>query len=93
MLSVKISRRKTPEVDDLLPRVSIVDLSPCASSDRWSGFTSGLQVFSSSGVLNVCSWKTLEVKIAEVDDLSPRVMIDEQPRFSSGLWQFRLLVF
>jgi len=79
ILSVKICRKKTTEVDVMLPRVSI---------DAWSRFTSRLRVFGYLGVSNVCAWKTPEVKIPEVDDLSPWVMIDEWPRFFSGLCLF-----
>jgi hypothetical protein len=74
LLVLRTSRRRIVEVIDLSPRVP---------SNGWSRFTSGLQVLGSSGLSNVCPWKTLEVKITEVYDLLPRVMTDERPKFTS----------
>jgi hypothetical protein len=74
LLVLRTSQRRIAEVTDLSPHVP---------SNGWSRFTSGLRVLGSSGLSNVCAWKTPEVKIVEVYDLSSRVMTDERPIFTS----------
>jgi hypothetical protein len=46
MLVLRTSCRRIDELNDMSPRVM---------SDGWSRFTSGLRVFGSLGVLNVCA--------------------------------------
>jgi hypothetical protein len=46
---------------------------------------SGFSTLRALGVSNVYAWKTPKVKITEVNDLSPRVMIDGWSIFDLGL--------